>query len=436
MVIDPGHGGENLGGHTDEFIEKELTIKVAKYMKERLEQYDGVEVYMTRESDIETDLNREERADIAKAHNADFMFSIHFNMSADHELYGAEVWTSAFGDYYKKGQEFGKIEVEALNELGFYNRGVKTRLGNDGDDYYGAILHPKNAGIPAVIIEHCHMDEDRDADYLRQNGEEAYKTFGYLDADCVAKYFHLSSPALGVDYSGYKYEEVQSPAQPIGSDMTPADVCNIELMDADTEAGTATVRVTAKDNESNMLYYRCSYDGGVTFDKVYPWSNDKSALKAEATDSVDIKVDLKPGADTELVVKTYNAFDRKADSNVLTLPAMAVKEEEGSGEEAGTEDEYGYFALEDENYGEASESHTKSAGLLQDTYTELNVDTLREKDNKSGTGVVVLAILVLIAAIATFGYIMYVMERRKRRREAMRRRKRRSVHSGGMNDIG
>ncbi len=247
VVIDPGHGGENLGGNTDEFIEKELTIKVAKYMKERLEQYDGVEVYMTRESEIEKDLDREERANIAKAYNADFMFSIHFNMSADHDLYGAEVWTSAFGEYYKKGQEFANIEIDALNSLGFYNRGVKTRLGSDGDDYYGAILHTKNAGIPAVIIEHCHMDEDRDADYLRQNGEEAYKTFGYLDADCVAKYFHLSSPSLGVDYSGYKYAEVQAPSEPIGPDMTPAEVCNIELVDADTEAGVATVRVTAKD---------------------------------------------------------------------------------------------------------------------------------------------------------------------------------------------
>ena len=427
-MIDPGHGGENLGGNTDEFIEKELTIKVAKYMKERLEQYDGVEVYLTRESDIDKDLDREERADIAKSHNADFMFSIHFNMSADHDLYGAEVWTSAFGDYYKKGQEFAQIEIEALNELGFYNRGVKTRLGNNGDDYYGVILRSKKAGIPSVIIEHCHMDEDRDADYLRQNGEEAYKTFGYLDADCVAKYFHLSSPALGVDYSGYTYPEFQSPAEPIGPDMTPAEVCDIELIGVDTAEGTATVRVTARDSESHMLYYRCSYDGGVTFDKVYPWSEDTQALGPEATDSIDIKVNLKPGTDTELVVKTYNAFDRKADSNVLTLPAMEVREEESA------DDEYGYYALEDENYGETAATRTASDGMSKEAYTEVSIDTQDKKDGGSSVGIMILAGAALIAAVATFGYILYLTERRRRRREAMLNRRKRSVHPDRMDD--
>ncbi|MGN0155726.1 MAG: N-acetylmuramoyl-L-alanine amidase, partial [Lachnospiraceae bacterium] len=42
VVIDPGHGGENLGGTYGNFIEKEMTLKTAYAMKDHLEQYDDV----------------------------------------------------------------------------------------------------------------------------------------------------------------------------------------------------------------------------------------------------------------------------------------------------------------------------------------------------------------------------------------------------------
>ena len=425
VVIDPGHGGENLGGFTDEFVEKELTIKVAKYMQERLRQYDGVEVYLTHENTSDPDLGREERAKIAKSYNADFLYSIHFNMSSDHTLYGCEVWTSAFGEYYKKGQEFAGIEMEGLKGLGFYDRGIKTRLGKNGDDYYGIILNAKKEGIPAVIIEHCHMDEDRDADYLRSHGEDAYKTFGYTDADAVAKYFHLSSSTLGVDYSNYTYNSVPLPAAVMGPDLTPADECYVELISTDDEAGTAKIKITAKDAESKMLYYRLSYDGGVTFGKTYPWSADKEAKVPVDDDSIEVEVDLAAKSERDLVVKVYNRLDRKADSNVITLPAKKEAVEESIEEEAsfdetdlsvtdGSDDvSEGEFALDSDDYSN------------DENYTEVNIDTTaRNADNNGGMGILILAIGIMIAAIATIGYGVFLYDRKqKARRERNRRRK-------------
>ena len=424
-MIDPGHGGENLGGFTDEFVEKELTIKVAKYMQERLRQYDGVEVYLTHENTSDPDLGREERAKIAKSYNADFLYSIHFNMSSDHTLYGCEVWTSAFGEYYKKGQEFAGIEMEGLKGLGFYDRGIKTRLGKNGDDYYGIILNAKKEGIPAVIIEHCHMDEDRDADYLRSHGEDAYKTFGYTDADAVAKYFHLSSSTLGVDYSNYTYNSVPLPAAVMGPDLTPADECYVELISTDDEAGTAKIKITAKDAESKMLYYRLSYDGGVTFGKTYPWSADKEAKVPVDDDSIEVEVDLAAKSERDLVVKVYNRLDRKADSNVITLPAKKEAVEESIEEEAsfdetdlsvtdGSDDvSEGEFALDSDDYSN------------DENYTEVNIDTTaRNADNNGGMGILILAIGIMIAAIATIGYGVFLYDRKqKARRERNRRRK-------------
>ncbi len=425
VVIDPGHGGENLGGFTDEFVEKELTIKVAKYMQERLRQYDGVEVYLTHENTSDPDLGREERAKIAKSYNADFLYSIHFNMSSDHTLYGCEVWTSAFGEYYKKGQEFAGIEMEGLKSLGFYDRGIKTRLGKNGDDYYGIILNAKKEGIPAVIIEHCHMDEDRDADYLRSHGEDAYKTFGYTDADAVAKYFHLSSSTLGVDYSNYTYNSVPLPTAVMGPDLTPADECYVELISTDDEAGTAKIKITAKDAESKMLYYRLSYDGGVTFGKTFPWSTDKEAKVPVDDDSIEVDVDLAAKSERDLVVKVYNRLDRKADSNVITLPAKkeAVEEsmEEVYVDETGLSVTDGSGDLSEGEFALDSDDYSNN-----ENYTEVNIDTTARNadDNNGGMGVFVLAIGIMVAAIATIGYGVFLYDRKqKARRERNRRRK-------------
>ena len=120
IVIDPGHGGENLGGEYEDYTEKEMTIVVAEAMKEELEKYEGVSVYLTRNGDQE--LSLEERCEYAKSVDADFLFCLHFNLSEHHTLFGAECWVSAFGENYSKGYAFASVEMELLQELGLYSR--------------------------------------------------------------------------------------------------------------------------------------------------------------------------------------------------------------------------------------------------------------------------------------------------------------------------
>ena len=104
VAIDPGHGGENLGAECNGYTEKNLTMIVALAMKEELEKYEGIEVYLTREGD--KDMSLEERAEFAASKNADFLFCLHFNMSAEHDLFGSEVWVSAFGEEHQEGYSF------------------------------------------------------------------------------------------------------------------------------------------------------------------------------------------------------------------------------------------------------------------------------------------------------------------------------------------
>ena len=86
IVIDPGHGGENRGGEYGEFVEKEINPIVAQAMKEHLEKFEDVTVFLTHEVDM--DMTIKDRVAYAKEKNADFLYCLHFNLSVNHNLYG------------------------------------------------------------------------------------------------------------------------------------------------------------------------------------------------------------------------------------------------------------------------------------------------------------------------------------------------------------
>lgn len=52
IVIDAGHGGVDSGAVGNGIVEKELTLLISKYMKDRLDEL-GIPVKLSRESDIE-----------------------------------------------------------------------------------------------------------------------------------------------------------------------------------------------------------------------------------------------------------------------------------------------------------------------------------------------------------------------------------------------
>lgn len=50
IVIDPGHGGTDSGALGNGIIEKDLNLKISKYMADRLSEL-GVDVVLTRDTD-------------------------------------------------------------------------------------------------------------------------------------------------------------------------------------------------------------------------------------------------------------------------------------------------------------------------------------------------------------------------------------------------
>ena len=317
VVIDPGHGGENLGTTENGHEEKSMTLVTALAMYEELLLYEGVEVHMTRTED--KDMTLKERAEFAKSVDADFLFSIHYNASEYHDAYGSEVWVSMHPPYSGYGYQFGYEVLTQLRELGLLMRGVKTRPGEGGLDYYGIIRESVSLEIPAVIIEHCHVDEAHDEGFC--GSAEQLELFGRMDATAVAKYFGLKSSVLNVDYSGHQLADTGSEEQldALLNARTAPEICQIQFMDADYENGKLTLSVSGADHDSALLYYSYSIDGGETFCKRETWP-EGDGLSGSYRDSFVLELDIPPGVCPEVVVRAYNGFDIYTESNHYESP--------------------------------------------------------------------------------------------------------------------
>lgn len=307
VVIDPGHGGENLGTDYLPIPEKFYTMQVALYMKEELEKYNNVVVYLTHTEDI--DMGLEERAEFAKSVNADFLFSLHFNMSISHALYGSEVWVPSMGTLYSRGYSAGNEFLMQFEQMGLFNRGIKTRIGSKGTDYYGIIKHCGLRDIPAIIVEHCHVDHINDVANIQS--QDKLQEFGVRDATAVARYFGLEKKDGGANYSEYAPLAVPVPEGRVYNDTTAPLYLEAKLLDYNSTSRYATVQLNALDNESPLQYYAFSTDNGLTWSTLQAWNKGQNAMT--------VTVNIGYGKKDSLLFKVMNLYDIATNSNLLKL---------------------------------------------------------------------------------------------------------------------
>lgn len=84
VVIDPGHGGADPGASANGIVEKDLTLKISKYMTDRLNDL-GIENALTRDSDVTLDTtNRPKKVQsLFGAGNDVIMVSNHINAGGE-----------------------------------------------------------------------------------------------------------------------------------------------------------------------------------------------------------------------------------------------------------------------------------------------------------------------------------------------------------------
>ena len=256
-------------------------------------------------------MSLKERAQFAQSVGADYLISLHYNASESHLHYGSEVWIPSVGNYYVEGYKFADTVLKEFREMGLNSRGIKTRVGDGEDEYYGIIRESEQLGINAVIIEHCHIDNNYDSQYY--DSDEDLAQFGKADATALAKYFGLSSSRLSVDYSAYQNVNVNVPEKRVYQDTTPPDICNVALAESVKGDGNLEISIEAADIQSELIYYSYSLDGGDSYSDLFVWNDiDGDGIMNVILSGVSVN-------QANLVVRVYNKYDYYTESNMLTI---------------------------------------------------------------------------------------------------------------------
>lgn len=198
IVIDPAHGGSDNGGTSLgglEFCEKNITFKLAQYIRTELAKYSGAQVNLTRYEDYH--MTFAERTEYAKRVGADVVISLHFNSSLNKADHGASVCISSLWEYAKP--ELGQKILGELGELGIdTSAGVYAKTSETGlmwddtrpADFSGMIRECTYAGIPAISVEHCYLTSYDDLIYY--NNDSALKKLAEADVKAIAEEYGLT----------------------------------------------------------------------------------------------------------------------------------------------------------------------------------------------------------------------------------------------------
>jgi len=218
ICIDPGHGGNDLGAVSKNGLnEKDLTLKIAKKLKNILIEKLGLRVIMTRTEDTEVSLNS--RVSIANNQKAQIFVSIHINSSYKRSARGSETFfvslkatdPDAFELAQKENQSFKEIEKMAGNDS------LKLILWNMAQTEYikessvlaeyiqnelNILLDTKNRGVkqapfrvlmraamPAVLIEVAFLSNPYEENKLRK--EEFLNKVAYAIYRGISKFIYF-----------------------------------------------------------------------------------------------------------------------------------------------------------------------------------------------------------------------------------------------------
>ena len=166
VIIDPGHGGSDVGATSLDgtYDEKHINLTVAKYLQSYLKSA-GVNVIMVRDT-LEDGSDLTLRGAVMERYQdtADLFFSIHHN-AANTAARGAE----ALAQVADKNGGPTKILAEKLLEeyhaLGVPIRSIVFREGRNGDYYY-TNRAAASLFIPALTSEFCFIDNAQDQKFI------------------------------------------------------------------------------------------------------------------------------------------------------------------------------------------------------------------------------------------------------------------------------
>jgi N-acetylmuramoyl-L-alanine amidase len=221
IVIDPGHGGDDLGTKgVDGTLEKDLTLAIARRVKASLEARLGARVLLTRDDDRRVPLD--DRTAVANNNKADLFLSFHANGSFRPAASGASIFTAAFSDAERAEAALAPVRVpifggglrdielvpwdlaqirhvEQSNELArILQRELEPRVPLDARPVDRAPFRVlESANMPAALIEIGYLTNPDQEKQISAPGFQG--TFVQAVADAVLRFRDFLAAAGGAD---------------------------------------------------------------------------------------------------------------------------------------------------------------------------------------------------------------------------------------------
>lgn len=227
IVVDAGHGGWDNGAHYNGYREKDITLRVATKVTNRLREI-GFTVTQLRTDDTYVGNASARGRQIAEL-QPNLAISIHVNSSGgESKLQGGEIYVplaedSARFEYYLQEElshlnAFREIFSRAYTGE-FYDRHINPQTLRftqtySYTDYYGIIREAWRGGVSCDIIEMFYLDNEGDL-YTFLNQEDAY-----VEAIVVAL-----SKAFNMNYEREARHEVVDRPEPLKTETYYRVVC-------------------------------------------------------------------------------------------------------------------------------------------------------------------------------------------------------------------
>ncbi len=173
VVIDPGHGGKDVGAEYNGRYEKDDNLALALLVDEKLSDM-GIESCLTRNKDKK--LSLEKRCEIANRKNAELFVSLHRNSAEGAS--GVEIWISS--EATKKDSDLAENILNSLDEVGIsQNRGVKSGYARGEGDYYVN----SHTEMPSCLVELGFINSEADNELLDRNMD----AYAHAIAEAIVK---------------------------------------------------------------------------------------------------------------------------------------------------------------------------------------------------------------------------------------------------------
>lgn len=180
VMIDPGHGGKDVGAVTPtkpEYQEKNLNLASARMVETFLRQK-GFRTVMTRSDD--TFVSLDDRVEATKKAAAKLFVSIHFNSAPSKSAKGIEVFYYESDKDKERSKQSKALAQVALNKIiaatGAESRGVK----------HGNFAVIRNNSVPAILIEGGFMTNEQEMNRIK---DPVYmKKFSFAIAEAIETY--------------------------------------------------------------------------------------------------------------------------------------------------------------------------------------------------------------------------------------------------------